>query len=178
LRGVEQPDLPVLQAAGQNLAGVQWVDKVAETSSLLGRYRHQMGWVVLLSYIVVFGLLVWRYRIAAWRVLAPTVVASGLTLAVFGLAGQAINLFHVLALLLVLGMGVDYGIFLQEHPSREDRTAWVAVGLSAVCTLLSFGLLGLSKTPALQAFGLTMLLGVATVWLIAPCFRADIIKGE
>jgi predicted exporter len=178
LRGVERIDLPVLQATGENLAGVQWVDKVSETSSLLGRYRHDMGWVVLLSYLTVFALLFWRYRMAAWRVLAPTVAASALTLAVFGIAGQAINLFHVLALLLVLGMGVDYGIFLQEHPSREDKTAWVAVGLSAVCTLLSFGLLGLSKTPALQAFGLTMLLGIGIVWLIAPCLRADNIQRE
>jgi predicted exporter len=43
--------------------------------------------------------------------------------------------------------------------------------LSALSTLLSFGLLGLSKTPALQAFGLTMLIGTASVWLIVPCFR-------
>jgi predicted exporter len=173
LRGVKHADLPVLQAAAQGLDGIQWVDKVGETSSLLGRYRHQMGQVVLLSYVAVYLLLFMRYRAAAWRVLAPTVVASGLTLAVFGLIGQPLNLFHVLALLLILGMGVDYGIFLQEHPSRQDKTAWFAVGLSAVSTLLSFGLLGLSKTPALQAFGLTMLLGVATVWLIAPCFGAD-----
>jgi predicted exporter len=38
-----------------------------------------------------------------------------------------------------------------------------------VSTLLSFGLLGLSNTPALQAFGLTMLIGTITVCLIVPC---------
>jgi predicted exporter len=173
LRGVKRADLPVLQAGAEGMQGVQWVDKVGETSSLLGRYRNYMGWVVLLSYITIYLLLLYRYRAAAWRVLAPTVVASALTIAFFGLIGQPLNLFHVLALLLILGMGVDYGIFLQESPSRHDRTAWLAVGLSAASTLLSFGLLGLSQTPALQAFGLTMLLGVATVWLIAPCFCAD-----
>jgi predicted exporter len=178
LRGVKHADLPVLQAGAQGLAGVQWVDKVGETSSLLGRYRHYMGWVVLLSYVTIYLLLLVRYRAAAWRVLAPTVVASALTLAVFGWIGQPLNLFHVLALLLILGMGVDYGIFLQEHPSRQDKTAWLAVGLSAASTLLSFGLLGLSKTPALHAFGLTMLLGVATVWMIAPCFCADKIESN
>lgn len=176
LRGVERADLPVLQAAAQDLPGVQWVDKVDETSGLLGRYRHDMAWVVLLSYLAVFALLYWRYRAAAWRVLTPTVVASAVTLALFGMAGYPLNLFHVLALLLVLGMGVDYGIFLQEHPDRGDSMAWVAVGLSAVCTLLSFGLLALSRTPALQAFGMTMLIAIGTVWFIAPCFRADNIK--
>jgi predicted exporter len=42
--------------------------------------------------------------------------------------------------------------------------------MSAANTLLSFGLLGLSSTPALRAFGLTMLMGTALVWLIVPCF--------
>ena len=73
----------------------------------------------------------------------------------------------------MLGIGVDYGIFMQEHPSRFDSTPWLTVGLSAVSTILSFGLLGLSKTPALQAFGLTMLIGVALVWIIVPCFGKE-----
>lgn len=173
LRGVEFGDLPQLRAAAQTLPGVQWVDKIGETSSLLGRYRQHMGWVVLLSYAAVYLLLWWRYRAAAWRVMAPTVVASALTLAVFGIVGYPLNLFHVLAMMLILGMGIDYGIFLQEHPSKQHKAAWLAVGLSAASTLLSFGLLGLSTTPALQAFGLTMLIGVGTVWLIAPCFGKD-----
>ncbi|OGB23254.1 MAG: transporter [Burkholderiales bacterium RIFCSPLOWO2_02_FULL_57_36] len=173
LRGVEYGDLPALQATAQTLPGVQWVDKVGETSTLLGRYRHHMGWVVLISYATVYLLLLMRYRGAAWRVMAPTVVASALALAVFGFIGHPLNLFHVLALLLILGMGIDYGIFLQEHPSRKHKAAWLAVGLSAMSTLLAFGLLGLSTTPALQAFGLTMLIGVGAVWLIAPCFGKD-----
>ena len=86
------------------------------------------------------------------------------------MASQNLQLFHVLALMLLLGVGVDYGIFMQEHPDRSDRTPWLAVGMSAANTILSFGLLGLSSTPALQAFGLTMLLGTALVWLIVPCF--------
>ena len=72
-------------------------------------------------------------------------------------------------LLLLLGMGVDYGIFLLEHPG--DGSAWVAVALAGVSTLLSFGLLGLSATPALRAFGLTMLIGEVSIWILTPFFR-------
>jgi predicted exporter len=132
-----------------------------------------MSWAIVFSYFAVYGLLYPRYQTAAWRVLAPTAVASVATLALLGIAGQNLQLFHVLALMLLLGVGVDYGIFLQEDPSRRDTIAWLAVGLSALSTLLSFGLLSLSKTPALQAFGLTMLIGTMTVWLIVPCFRND-----
>ena len=173
LRGLTHKNLPLLEHAGTGLDGVQWVDKVGEISAVLGRYRKYMGWVVLLSYFAVYGLLYPRYRSRTWRVLAPTALASLATLALLGIAGQNLQLFHVLALMLLLGIGVDYGIFLHENPSRRDAIAWLAVALSALGTLLSFGLLSLSKTPALQAFGLTMLIGTTTVWLIVPCFRDD-----
>ena len=173
LRGMHSVSMPVLQNVAVGLEGVQWVDKVAEISSVLGRYRQYMGWVVLLSYVAVYCLLYPRYRFSAWRVLMPTALASAATVALLGITGQQLQLFHVLALMLLLGIGVDYGIFMQEHPDRREHAAWLAVGLSAVSTLLSFGLLGLSKTPALQAFGLTMLIGTALVWLIVPCFGTE-----
>ena len=173
LRGLGHAGLPLMRDAAAGLDGVQWVDKVDEISTVLGRYRKYMGWVIVFSYFAVYALLYPRYQTAAWRVLAPTALASVATLGLLGIAGQNLQLFHVLALMLLLGVGVDYGIFLQEDPGRRDAIAWLAVGLSALSTLLSFGLLSLSKTPALQAFGLTMLIGTMTVWLIVPCFRND-----
>jgi predicted exporter len=173
LRGVSRASLSPLQQADKGLDGVQWVDKVGELSSLLAHYRKYIGWVVVLSYFAVYGMLYPRYRGATWRALVPAMLASVVTLALLGVTGQSLQLFHVLALMLLLGIGVDYGIFFQEHPDRRDPVAWLAIGLSALSTLLSFGLLSLSKTPALQAFGLTMLIGIVSVWLLAPCFAQD-----
>jgi predicted exporter len=99
----------------------------------------------------------------------PTLLATAITLALLGLMGERLQLFNVLALMLLLGIGVDYGIFLLEH--RGDGHAWLAVVLGAASTLLSFGLLALSATPALRAFGLTMLFGTGLVWMISPLFR-------
>jgi predicted exporter len=171
LRGVTRSSLPALGQAAAGLEGVAWVDQVSQISALFGAYRYYMGWVLLVSYVTVYALLYPRYGQASWRVLAPTAVATLLTLALLGIAGQGLQLFHLLALMLLLGIGVDYGIFLQEPDSYRDGTAWHAVGISALSTLLSFGLLGLSQTPALRAFGLTMALGIGTVVLIVPCFR-------
>ena len=174
LRGLDYAALPQLRGAGDGIEGVQWVDKVGEISSVLGRYRQYMGWAVLAAYALVFALLLPRYRRRAWRVLAPTALASVAALAILGLAGQPLQLFHVLALMLLLGVGVDYGIFMQEQPDRRHAAPWLAVGLSAANTILSFGLLGLSHTPALHAFGLTMLIGTALVWAVVPCFTESI----
>jgi predicted exporter len=174
LRGLDNyGNLPLLKQAAEQLEGVSWVDKVSEISSVLGYYRQYMGWVLLGAYAAIFLLLFTRYRSAAWRVLTPPAVASIATLAALGLLGQPLQLFHVLALMLILGLGVDYGIFLQEQSMQRERFAWLTVGLSAASALLSFGLLALSATPPLHAFGFTMLIGIAVVWLIAPCFSHD-----
>ncbi|HJV95430.1 MAG TPA: hypothetical protein VJ608_05305, partial [Albitalea sp.] len=148
---------------------VRWVDKISEISSLMARYRGAMSWLLVLGYGAVWLALWWRFGRAAWRAWLPTVLAALFTLAVLGWLGESFQLFNVLALILLLGIGVDYGIFLLEHDG--EASAWLAVVLGAASTLLSFGLLGLSSTPALRAFGLTMALGTACVWLLSPMFR-------
>ncbi|MFL9923322.1 MMPL family transporter [Herbaspirillum lusitanum] len=162
-----------LAAIAPKLPGVQWVDKVADISSVLQYYRLYMSWALLAAYAGIFILLSLRYGRAAWRTVAPPLLASVATLALFGWLSQPLQLFHVLACLLLLGLGVDYGIFLQEPAERERRFAWLTVGLSAISALLSFGLLALSGSPPLHAFGLTMLVGMALIWLIAPCFSSS-----
>lgn len=177
LRGLDYRNLAAVRRAGDGVDGVQWVDKVAEISSVLGRYRVMMAGVLAASYVLVSGLLSLRYRRAAWRVVLPTALATALTLGLLGWAGQPLQLFHVLACMLLLGVGVDYGIFMQEPAGAGRHAAWLAIGLSAANTLLSFGLLALSQTAALRAFGLTMLSGVLLVWLIVPLFRKEVADG-
>lgn len=161
--------LATLEGAAEGLPGVRWVDRTSDFSKLLGHYRKLMGGLLLVGIALVFGALWLRYRRQAWRVFAPTLIAGALTLGLLGLFGQPLQLFNVLALMLLLGMGIDYGIFLIEH--RGDASAWLAVCVGAASTWLSFGLLGLSQTPALRAFGLTLLFGIGLVWLISPLFR-------
>jgi predicted exporter len=178
VRGAKKDNLAILQQAASGLEGVQWVDKVSEVSSVLAAYRQYMTWLVVFSYLAVYGLLYPRYRRGTWRVVAPTAIASLATLALLGSVGAGLQLFHVLALMLLLGIGIDYGIFLQEHFGRRDAIAWLSVALSAINTLLSFGLLSLSKTPALQAFGVTMLIGTVAVCLVVPCFAVAATDDE
>ncbi|MCT9812946.1 hypothetical protein N0K08_20140 [Acidovorax sp. Be4] len=166
--------LPRLEAAGQGLEGVRWVDKPAEISSLLARYRDSMTWLLVLGHVLVLAALCWRFGRQAWRAWVPTLAATLGVLAFMALAGQPLQLFNILALVLLLGVGVDYGIFLLEH--EEDGSAWLAVVVGAGSTWLSFGLLGLSQTPALKAFGTTLMVGLPLVLVLAPALRARKIR--
>jgi predicted exporter len=44
----------------------------------------------------------------------------------------------------------------------------LAVFLSAVTTILSFGLLALSETTVIHSFGLTLWVGIAVAFLLSP----------
>ena len=79
------------------------------------------------------------------------------------------TLFTALGCVLLLGLGVDYGIFLTARP--DDGRTSAAVLFSGVTTMLSFGLLAFSSTPALSSFGLTLLVGQTTIWAATPLLR-------
>ena len=169
-------DLARLREQANGLPGVRWVDRTSEISALLGHYRQKMQRLLVAGFFAVWVALWWRYRKPAWRAVAPTALAVVLTMSILGWLGEPFQLFTVLALLLLLGMGVDYGIFLLEH--RDDGASWLAVSLGAGSTLLAFGLLALSQTPALHSFGLSLLLGISLVWLLSPCFRPKAFRNE
>lgn len=172
LRGVRgQAALPALEAAAQGLTAVTWVDKPAEITELLQRYRISMTELLVVGHLLVLAALCLRFGRSAWRAWLPTVLASLAVVITMALMGEPWQLFNVLALMLLLGVGIDYGIYLQEH--ENDPQAWLAVVIGAASTWLSFGLLGLSQTPALRAFGVTLMLGLPMVLLLAPLFRAE-----
>jgi predicted exporter len=172
LRGVRDlAALPVIAASADGLPGVRWADQVQSVSALLGRYRHTMALLLVAGHAAVLLALAWRYGRDAWRAWLPTALATLGTLALLALFGQALQLFNVLALALLLGIGIDYGIFLLERETADAGSAWLAVVLGAAGTWLSFGLLALSSTPALRSFGLTLMFGLLIVALAAPCYR-------
>ena len=99
--------------------------------------------------------------------LLPTLLAMMLSLSAFGYLGIPLTLFNLMALMLVLGVGVNYSVFLREGGVHAAATL-AGVVLSAGTTLLSFGLLAFSSLPALSGFGLTLLLGIGCASLLAP----------
>ena len=172
LRGVRDlAALPDIARSADGLPGVRWVDQVQSVSALLGRYRHTMSLLLIGGHAAVLLALLLRYGRRAWRAWVPTAVATLGTLALLALFGQPLQLFNVLALALLLGIGVDYGIFLLERQDADSGSAWLAVVLGAASTWLSFGLLALSSTPALRSFGLTLMFGILIVWFVSPCYR-------
>lgn len=146
---------------------VSYLNKAQEISSLFAQYRLKITELLLLTISVIYMLLCWRYGYQqALRILIPTLLAIIAGLAVTSLFGLSLNLFNLLALVLILGIGIDYTLFFAEH--NRSHTTLLAITLSAITTLLSFGLLSLSQTHAIHSFGITILTGIFVAWLLAP----------
>lgn len=150
------------------LPGVRWVDQAGQLSSLFERYRASASILLVAAYgIVLIGLgckFGWRN---ALTIMTVPVLATAVSLAMLGWFDQLFSLFNLFALLLVLGIGVDYGIFFFLAGDKRSSTA-LAVTLSAITTLLSFGLLAVSSTAIVHAFGFTVAAGILTALLLAP----------
>ena len=152
----------------QDLPGVVWVDQVESVSSLFARYRIRAGGLLLAAFcLAALGLACkfgWRNSVA---IMSVPVMALSVALAMLGWFGQLFSLFNLFALLLVLGIGVDYGLFFFMAGDRRASTS-LGVTLSALTTLLAFGLLALSSTEIVHAFGFTVTAGIVTALLCAP----------
>ena len=92
-----------------------------------------------------------------------------ITVAALLALGERLSLFHLVSLLLVLGIGVDYGLFFSRpgtDPAMRRRTLH-ALLVCCGSALTVFALLSTSTLPALHAIGLTVSLGVATSFIAA-----------
>jgi predicted exporter len=92
---------------------------------------------------------------------APLVVAVVAVCAILTAAGVQLNLFHLVALLLVVGVGSNYSLFFErENLSAGDtRRTLAAVFLCNLSTVIAFGALAFSRSPVLAALGATVALG-------------------
>lgn len=159
-------------------AGVHFIDTAATYSRLFAEYRHKAALLALLSYVFVAALLFWRYGLkGAGAVMAVPLAAALASLGFIGLSGDVFSLFNVMALLLVLGISVDYGIFFREA-GAASATTFLAVALSALTTLLAFGLLAFSGTAAIHAFGLTVFAGITIALAVSPLAGAGPPGGQ
>ncbi len=180
------------RARVEAIEGVRFFDQNAFLQEAYGTFRTRTLELVVVGLFVVLLLVALRYRkldlsLAAYL---PALLAAGATLGLLGWLGIEANLLHVVTLLLVLSMGVDYGVFMVEaelhrrsgasvkgalddgasvEGALDDGPATaVSLVVAALSTAASFGVLALSENPALRAMGLTAALGVTLSLLLAP----------
>jgi len=142
-------------------------DKAAQVSTSLTSYRQNLFYLLAVAFVLVFVVLLIRYGVKQGVMgLLPIILSSLVSLLLSQYFLNQLNIFNLLALLLILALAIDYVIFYQEH-GLAPRTC-LAIMLSAISSALVFGMLAFSSTPAVQSFGLTVMFGIIAIFILAP----------
>lgn len=156
--------------------GVDFIDQRRLLDEAYQRLRANVGSLMLVAALIMSLVVLVRYRSIrlGLATLLPALVAAPAALGLLAWTGRELNLFHLIAALVVLSMAMDYGIFLTEtvtsdslHSSATGATL-LSLVLAAITTCLSFGLLAFSEIPVLAALGQTIAIGIMLALACTP----------
>lgn len=156
-------------------SNMQWFLPLEDASNALGELRQQLYQWIAIALVVALLMLAWH---RGWLIAVSGIVylifvlVSALSLSQW-LTGP-LHVFHLVAVILVLSLAIDYLVFFSSP--LQASSIHVAVKLSALTSILAFGLLYFSSTPAISSFGLTILIGISIAALLGPIFTR--IKSE
>jgi predicted exporter len=163
LRGVTNGTQLAARIEGRADPHVFLLDLKEESNRLVNGYRNESLRLTALGVVSIALLLWWGLRDPSKvvRVLLPVLMAVVLVVAVLTMLGERLSLFHLVSLLLVIGIGLNYALFFNRDPSEAADTQRTALSLTVcgLATLSAFGALAFSRTPVLHAIGLTVSLG-------------------
>lgn len=168
----EVQDVGAVRAALSGLEEVSLFEQDRFLDELYRGFRETTLQQIAVGTLLVALVLLLRYRRVrpALAAFLPSVLTALVLLGVLSAFGVRANLLHAVTLILVMGMGVDYGVFLVD--SAEDPEGFRATLLSLVAscgtTVFVFGALALSEHPALRAMGVTAGAGILLAFLLAP----------
>ena len=153
---------------------IRLMDMKTETNELYQTYRHQ-ALVYALAGVIAIALLLWittRSITRTARLLLPLAAAVIVTAATLLALGVSLSIFHLVAFLLVIGVGSNYVLFFNRQLTKDGSIAPIMLSL-VVCnlsTVFSFGVLALSSMPVLKAIGGTVAIGAVLSLVFAAVY--------
>ncbi|MHB8910646.1 MAG: methyltransferase domain-containing protein [Syntrophales bacterium] len=142
-----------------------------------------------LGIVVVLFLFFLEWRLSL-IVLAPVLFALVSTLGTLKLLGRPVDIPGIMLWVVIMGMGIDYGIYYtcsyqryldERHPSMSLIRQ--AMFLAGATTLIGFGVLALAKHAVLRSIGLTSFLGIAyslvgAFLIVPPLVKRALVLAE
>lgn len=165
----------LLQAAA--LPGVSLIDLQGDVQTLVAEYRQRAMQAALLGTGAIFVVLLLQLRRprAVGSMVATMTATLALTCGVLWLQHGQLTVFHLVSLLLVVGVVSNYTLFfstLSRDPGARQRAS-LSVLLAASSTFIAFATLAFSSTPVLGMIGQTVAIGAAVGLLVSMVFSAD-----
>ena len=156
---------------GEKIDGVRIINFQKDISAQIKHCRR----VCLGLLIPIFGLLYLLLtkiydKKSGLRILLPSICAVALVFGILGLFGCPINLFHLLAIFLIIGFGLDYSVFRFTNPEKAGDSVF----LSCITTVFSFALLAFAGFKLISSLGTVLALGLLSSYI----FSLNLIKNN
>lgn len=160
LSGIGDPELIANATAVGSLPGVLFVDLKQETNRLVDSFlASSIRWLGVSMLAVLIALFVGLRRpLPVARVMGAVLLSLIVTLGLLAALDIPVSVFHILSLILVAGLGMDYGLFFARHADEETVT-FRAIILCNVTTASVFFVMAFSSIPVLYGIGLTVATG-------------------
>jgi len=144
-------------------------------AELMTMVQEESPRIILISLVLVLGTLLLAYRRSGAVVLTSFPLFTGLLLAaaLCGFSGVHISYFNVSVIPIIIGYGIDSGVFLYQRFREGEsiqhtlRHTGVAVIASSLTTLAGWGSLALAGHPGLTSMGHLASLGIGSVLFAA-----------
>ncbi|WP_415396521.1 hypothetical protein [Sulfurimonas sp. CS5] len=118
--------------------------------------------------IAIFILLILSVRTKFLYALNYVIFPSSFVLAILSVF-YTINLMHLFSLIILLAIGIDYGIYMSN--SRQQANTVLAIRYSLLSTFAGFGILIFSSIVALESIGMVISLGVVSIFMLIRSMR-------
>lgn len=170
LLGVNDPGAikHIADTAGEQVVYVQTRE---QSQQMMSRYRQRALQVFAYGAVAIFIVLVIGLT-SVWTAVRVLMVPLSVVLLtmplIYYLVEGGLGLFHLVALLLVIGLGIDYALFFNRLAGNQDEwgSTFPALWKSWLTTVLVFGSLAFSHAVVLQAIGLTVSVGVSLCFIM------------
>ena len=132
---------------------------------LFSSFLKMLAWVgFCILLLLLFFFLDWKLTLVS---LMPVLFALTSTLGTLKLLGHPLDIPGVMLSIVVIGMGIDYSLFLvrsfQRYPSVSDSSSEIVrmtIFMASASTIIGFGALCFAEHSLLRSAGLTSLLGI------------------
>ena len=147
--------------------GGQYIDVTQSITNKIKHCRISCVKMLLPIFTILFILLACIYKPkTALKITSPSIIAAIFSIGLVSLCGQEINLFHILAIFLIVGFGLDYSVFR----ASGIKSASDAVLLSCLTSIFSFLLLAFTSFKLISSLGFILSAGLTVSYLASLLF--------
>ena len=159
-----KPALEKLDTGDKN--GISLINLKDDISQKVGNCRKACLVLFLPAMIVLYLILAFIYRpVNAFKITLPSFLGAVFSIGVIGVTGGSLNLFHVLALFLIIGFTMDYSIFRFNGSSSSNSKS--AVLISCATSVFSFFLLSMTSFKLISSLGFILCTGLLSSYILS-----------